>query len=78
MPDVNIQRLVMKVGEMDPRLAKQVAERVVAGLERAPLPADLAQRGELVRLQVRRAAGTTPDQLTQQIVAELIRELRRS
>jgi hypothetical protein len=78
MPDVKIESLVLKFGDMDPRLARQLAEQVAAGLERAPIASDLPQRGELVRLQVRRNPATTDAQLTQQIVAELMRELRRS
>jgi hypothetical protein len=78
MPDVKIESLVMKFGDMDPRLARQLAEQVAAGLERAPIASDLPQRGELVRLQVQRSPGASTAQLTQQILAELMRELRRS
>jgi hypothetical protein len=78
MPDVNIDKLVVKAGEMDPRTAKRLAQQVAAGLERAALAADLPQRGELVRIQVRPPAGATQDQLTALIVAELARELGRS
>lgn len=77
-PDVMIDRIVLRAGEMEPRVAKRLAEQVADALERAPLAGDLPQRGEQVRLQVRPAPGATLDQLTQLIVAELMRELRRS
>jgi hypothetical protein len=77
-PDMMINRIVLRVGEMEPRVAKRLAEQVAAGLERSTLAGDLPQRGELVRLQVRPASGSSLEQLTQLIVAELMRELRRS
>ena len=77
-PDVMIDRIVLRAGEMEPRVAKRLAEQVAVGLERATLAGDLPQRAELVRLQVRPAPGASMDQLTQMIVAELMRELRRS
>jgi len=77
-PDVTIDRIVLRAGEMEPRVAKRLAEQVAAGLERSTLAGDLPQRAELVRLQVRPAPGASMDQLTQMIVAELMRELRRS
>jgi len=76
--DLMIDRIVLRAGEMEPRVAKRLAEQVAAGLERSTLAGDLPQRAELVRLQVRPAPGATMDQLTQMIVAELMRELRRS
>jgi len=78
MPEIQIERLVLKAGAMDAQAAKRLAEQVAAGLEHAPLAGDLAQRAELVRLQVRAAPGATADRLTQQILTELMRELRRS
>jgi hypothetical protein len=78
VPDMKVDQLVMKAGTMDPKAAKRLAEAVAAGLERAPLPGDLPQRAELVRLQVRPAPGTTTEKLAQQILSELMRELRRS
>lgn len=77
-PGVTIDRIVLRAGEMEPRVAKRLAEQVAAGLERSTLAGDLPQRAELVRLQVRPAPGASMDQLTQMIVAELMRELRRS
>jgi hypothetical protein len=77
-PDIMINRIVLGAGEMEPRVAKRLAEQVAAGLERSTLAGDLPQRGELVRLQVRPASGSSLEQLTQLIVAELMRELRRS
>ena len=77
-PGVTIDRIVLRAGEMEPRVAKRLAEQVAAGLERSTLAGDLPQRAELVRLQVRPAPGASVDQLTQMIVAELMRELRRS
>jgi hypothetical protein len=77
-PDVMIDRIVLRAGEMEPRAAKRLAEQVAAGLERSTLAGDLPQRAELVRLQVRPGPGASMDQLTQMIVAELMRELRRS
>jgi hypothetical protein len=76
--EVTVDRIVLRAGEMEPRVAKRLAEQVAAGLERSTLAADLPQRAELVRLQVRPAPGASMDQLTQMIVAELMRELRRS
>jgi hypothetical protein len=76
--DMMIDRIVLRAGEMEPRVAKRLAEQVAAGLERSTLAGDLPQRAELVRLQVRSAPGATMDQLTHQIIAELMRELRRS
>ena len=76
--DKMIDRIVLRVGEMEPRVAQRLAEQVAAALERAPLAGDLPQRAELVRLEVRPAPGASFDQLTQMIVAELMRELRRS
>jgi len=90
MPDLKIDRLVLKAGGMDARAAKRLAEQVAAGMEGAPLAADLPQRAELVRLQVRMAPpapgaagspGATPaalDRLAEEILAELVRELNRS
>jgi hypothetical protein len=77
-PGLTIDRIVLRAGEMEPRVARRLAEQVAAGLERSTLAGDLPQRGELVRLQVHPAPGATLDQLTQLIVAELMRELRRS
>jgi len=67
---VTIDRIVLRAGEMEPRVAKRLAEQVAAGLERSTLAGDLPQRAELVRLQVRPAPGASMDQLTQMIVAE--------
>jgi hypothetical protein len=78
MPELKIERLVLKAGGMDARAARRLAEAVAAGMERAPIAADLGQRAELVRLQVRAAPGATTDSLTQQILGELVRELERS
>ncbi len=78
MPDVQVDKLVVKAGTMDPKAAQRLAEQIVASLERAPIAGDLPQRAELVRLQVRPKPGATPDQLSEQILAELRRELRRS
>ncbi len=76
--DLMIDRIVLRAGRMEPRFAHRLAEQLAAALERAPLAGDLAQRAELVRLEVRPAPGASLDQLTQTIVAELMRELRRS
>jgi len=76
--DLMIDRIVLRAGEMEPRVAKRLAEQVAAALERAPFAGDLPQRAELVRLEVRPAPGASLDQLTQIIVAELMRQLRRS
>jgi hypothetical protein len=76
--DLLIDRIVLHAGEMEPRVARRLAEQVAAGLERSTLAGDLPQRGELVRLQVRPAPGASLDQLSQLIVAELMRELHRS
>lgn len=76
--DLMIDRIVLRAGQMEPRVAHRLAEKVAAALERAPFAGDLPQRAELVRLEVRPAPGATLDQLTQIIVAELMRELRRS
>ncbi|HME37162.1 MAG TPA: hypothetical protein VKF84_18165 [Candidatus Sulfotelmatobacter sp.] len=78
MPEIRIERLVLKAAAMDAHAAKRLAEQVAAGLESAPLAGDLPQRAELVRFEVRAAPGATTDGLTQQILAELMRELRRS
>jgi hypothetical protein len=78
MPDIQIERLVLKAGAMDAQSAKRLAAQVAAGLERAPLASDLPQRLELIRFEVAAAPGATADRLTQQILAELMRELRRS
>jgi len=77
-PDIQIERLVLKAGAMDAKVAQRLAEQVVAQLERAPIAGDLAQRAELVRLQVRPKPGASADQLSEQILQELMRELRRS
>jgi hypothetical protein len=76
--DLMIERIILRAGQMDPRVAHRLAGQVASALERAPLAGDLPQRAELVRLEVRPAPGATLDQLTQMIVAELMRELRRS
>jgi hypothetical protein len=73
-----IDRIVLRAGEMEPRVAKRLAEQVAAALQRSSPAGDLPQRSELVRLQVRPAPGASLDQLTQLITAELMRELRRS
>ena len=78
MPEMKIDRLVVKAGDMDAKAARRLAESVAAGLERAPLAGDLAQRAELVRFEVRAVPGATADRLAQQILSELMRELRRS
>jgi hypothetical protein len=76
--DLLIDRIVLHAGDMEPRVARRLAEQVAAELERSTLAGDLPQRGELVRLQVRPAPGASLDQLSQLIVAELMRELHRS
>ena len=76
--EIQIERLVLKAGAMDAKVAQRLAEQVVAQLERAPIAGDLAQRAELVLLQVRPKAGASPDQISEQILQELMRELRRS
>lgn len=76
--DLMIDRIVLHAGHMEPHIANRLAEQVAAALERAPFAGDLAQRAELVRLEVRPAPGASLDQLTRMIVAELMRELRRS
>jgi hypothetical protein len=78
MPDVQVDKLVVKAGAMDPKAAQRLAEQIVASLERAPIAGDLPQRAELIRLQVRPTPGATPDHLTEQVLAELLRELQRS
>jgi hypothetical protein len=78
MPEIKIDRLVLKTAAMDQQAAKRLAEQVAAGLERAPLPGELPQRAELVRLQVRAAPGASTEGLSKQILSELMRELRRS
>jgi hypothetical protein len=78
MPEVRIDSLVLKAHGMDEGAAKRLAEQVAAGLERAPLASDLPQRAELVRLLVNAARGATAERLSGQIIAELMRELRRS
>ncbi|HEY4364594.1 MAG TPA: hypothetical protein VGN17_26760 [Bryobacteraceae bacterium] len=76
--EIQIERLVLKAGAMDAKVAQRLAEQVVAQLQRAPLAGDLPQRAEFVRLQVRPRPGATPDQLSEQILQELMRELRRT
>ena len=44
-PDVMIDRILLRAGEMEPRVAKRLAEQVAAGLERSTLAGDLPQRG---------------------------------
>lgn len=78
MPEIQIERLVLKAGAMDPKTARRLAEQVAAGLERAAVAGDLPQRAELIRLEIRAAPGATADRLTEQILSELMRELRRS
>jgi hypothetical protein len=76
--DLIIDRIVLRAGHMEPHIANRLAEQVAAALERAPFAADLPQRAELVRCEVRPAPGESLDQLTRMIVAELMSELRRS
>jgi hypothetical protein len=78
MPEVRIERLALKAHGLDERAAKRLAAQVAAGLERAPFASDLPQRAELVRLRVNAAPGATAERLSGQIIAELMRELRRS
>jgi hypothetical protein len=78
MPEVRIERLALKAHGLDERAAKRLAAQVAAGLERAPLADDLPQRAELVRLRVNAAPGASAERLSGQIIAELMRELRRS
>ena len=78
MPEMKIERLVLKAGGMDRQAAKRLAEAVAAGMERAPLAADLPQRLELVRLEVPVGGGATVDALTARILEQLARELGRS
>jgi hypothetical protein len=76
--DVMIDRIVLRAEHMEPHIAKRLAEQVAEALERAPFAADLPQRAEMVRLEVRPAPGASLDQLTGMIIADLMRELRRS
>lgn len=76
--DVTIDRIVLRAEHMEPHIANRLAEQVAAALERAPFAADLPQRGELVRLEVRPVPGASLDQLTRMIITELMRELGRS
>jgi hypothetical protein len=78
MAEMHIERLALKLSGIDERGARRLAEQVAAGLERLPLAGQLPDRLELVRVRVNPAPEATQDQLADQIVAELIRELRRS
>ena len=77
MPDLKIERLALQVTGLDPRAGERLAKAVSAAFERMPLAADLPQRAELVRLEVRAAPGASYDSIVDQIMTALGREIRK-
>lgn len=77
MPEVRIQKLALKLSGLDPRSGERLAKAVTAAFERMPLAADLPQQQELVRFEVRTAAGASSKTIASQIMAALARELRK-
>jgi hypothetical protein len=77
MPEVRIERLALKLTGLDPRAGERLAKAVTAGFERMPIAADLPQRTELVRLEVRPAAGASGDTIAAQVISALARELNK-
>ncbi len=77
MPEVRIERLALKLTGLDSRLGERLAKVVTAAFERMPLPSDLPQRTELVRLEVRAAAGGSSEAIAAQLMSALARELNK-
>jgi hypothetical protein len=77
MPEVRIERLALSLTALDPRAGERLAKAVTAGFERMPIAGDLPQRTELVRLEVRTAAGASSEAIVAQMMSALARELNK-
>jgi hypothetical protein len=77
MPEMRIERLALTLTGLDSRSGERLAKAVTAAFERMPLASDLAQRTELVRLEVRAAAGGSSEVIAAQMMSALARELNK-
>jgi hypothetical protein len=77
MSEVRVDRLALKLAGLDPREGERLAKAVRAGFERMPIAADLPQRTELVRIEVRAAPGASSEAIGAQIMSALARELNK-
>ncbi len=77
MPDLKIERLALQVTGLDPRAGERLAKAVRAAFERMPLPADLPQRAETVRLEVRAVPGASYESIVAQVMTALGREISK-
>jgi hypothetical protein len=78
MSETRIEKLALKLSDLDELQGRRLAERVAAELGRVSWAGDLPVRAELVRIKVQAPQGASTERLAQQVAMELVWELNRS
>ena len=78
MPKVQIDKLALRLANADRRQGERLAEKLATALAEISAEKDLPERKEMVRVRVHPAPGAAVENLTKQIMRELMSELRRS
>ena len=78
MTEITIDRLTLKLSGISERDAQRLARLIAEGLGTVPISPEGAHHLDTMRVKVAASPGSSVDMLTQQIVAEVLRQLERS
>lgn len=78
LAQINIERLSLKLSGVAEGEGQRLARLIAEGLGVASVPIDSSRHLDAIRLRVTARPGTSADELSRQIVADLLRQLARS
>ena len=76
MPLIHIDRLTLRLSGLSEREGRRLAEGIAEGLEGTAVPTASSRRVANVPVTVRAEPGSSVDRLAEQIVAELLQQLK--
>lgn len=78
MTEITIDRLTLKLSGISERDGQRLARLIAEGLSTVPISTEGAHHLDAMRVSVAASPGSRVDMLSQQIVAEVLRQLERS
>ena len=78
MTTINIDRLALKLSGLSEREGHRLARLIAEGLAQADIPNTAPHRLETLRVNLTAPADGHADRLSQQIVADILRQLERT
>ena len=78
MATIDIDRLTLKLSGLSEREGQRLARLIAAGLTQADVPTIMPRRLETLRVNLATPVDGNVDRLSQQIVADVLRQLERT